>query len=75
MIVPELVGKLQAEDVAALVIDYLDHPEKLKAMQEDLRRLRGAPGAARKLAEIVQEEISTLDGDHSEDLPSRRPSS
>ncbi len=75
MIVPELVGKLQAKDVAALVIDYLDHPEKLKAMQEDLRRLRGAPGAARKLAEMVQEEISTLEGNHSEDLPSRRPSS
>ncbi|NDJ19494.1 lipid-A-disaccharide synthase [Myxacorys almedinensis] len=61
MIVPELVGNLQAKEVAALAIDYLDHPEKRHQMQEKLRQLRGAPGAATKLAKIVQDEIRYLE--------------
>lgn len=56
-IVPELVGNLQPEDVANLAIDYLDHPHKLEQMRSHLRNVRGKPGAAQKLAQIVGEEL------------------
>ncbi|NES68876.1 MAG: lipid-A-disaccharide synthase, partial [Okeania sp. SIO2D1] len=52
-IVPELVGKLTPEIVAELVLDFLSHPEKLAEMRDRLRSVRGQPGAAQKLAEIV----------------------
>ncbi|MGD1700288.1 lipid-A-disaccharide synthase [Dapis sp. BLCC M229] len=52
-IVPELVGKLKPEVVAELVLDFLSHPEKLVEMSDRLRSLRGKPGAAQKLTEIV----------------------
>lgn len=53
-IVPELVGKLQPQEVAELVLDYLAHPEKLEEMRSHLRTVRGQPGAAQKLAQLVQ---------------------
>lgn len=56
-IVPELVGKLEPENVAKLVLDYLDNPEKLAKMRSRLREVRGKPGAAQKLAELVCEEL------------------
>ncbi|NEQ40809.1 MAG: lipid-A-disaccharide synthase [Okeania sp. SIO3I5] len=52
-IVPELMGKLKPEIVAELVLEFLSHPEKLVEMSDRLRSLRGKPGAAQKLAEIV----------------------
>jgi len=52
-IVPELMGKLKPEKVAELVLEFLNHPEKLVEMSDRLRSLRGQPGAAKKLAEIV----------------------
>lgn len=52
-IVPELVGELQPEAIAELVLDYLNHPEKLAKMRERLRSLRGQPGAAEKLAKLI----------------------
>ncbi|MGD1716975.1 lipid-A-disaccharide synthase [Dapis sp. BLCC M172] len=52
-IVPELMGKLKPETVAELVLEFLSHPEKLVKMSDRLRSLRGQPGAAEKLAEIV----------------------
>ncbi|MCU0552911.1 MAG: lipid-A-disaccharide synthase [Leptolyngbya sp. Prado105] len=57
MIVPELVGHLDPKEVAAFMIDYLDHPEKLEAMRDRLRQVRGEPGAAKKLVAIVAEEL------------------
>ncbi len=58
MIVPELVGKLEPGAIADLTLDYLTHPEKLDQMRNNLRKLRGQPGAAQKLAEIVAEELA-----------------
>ncbi|WP_199330548.1 lipid-A-disaccharide synthase [Microcoleus sp. FACHB-68] len=57
-IVPELVGQLQPASVAEMVIDFLNHPEKLDAMRDRLRSVRGDAGAAQKLAQLVGEEIS-----------------
>jgi len=52
-IVPELVGHLVPCELAELAIDWLDHPEKLAHIQAQLRQVRGAPGAAQKLAHLV----------------------
>ncbi len=56
-IVPELVGELQPADVAQMVIDFLDNPEKLEEIRSRLRAVRGEPGASQKLAQLVCEEI------------------
>jgi lipid A disaccharide synthetase len=56
-IVPELVGKLEPETVAQLVLDYLQHPDKLKIMSDRLNAVRGQPGAAQQIADIIKQEI------------------
>ncbi|MBP0016774.1 MAG: lipid-A-disaccharide synthase [Cyanobacteria bacterium SBLK] len=56
-IIPELVGDLQFDEVARIVFDWLEHPEKLEEIRENLRQVRGESGAAGKLAELVAEEI------------------
>jgi lipid-A-disaccharide synthase len=57
-IVPELVGKLRPQTVAELVLDYLQHPEKLEEMRSKLRSVRGQTGAAAKIAQLVWEELN-----------------
>ncbi|MBF2020822.1 MAG: lipid-A-disaccharide synthase [Hydrococcus sp. C42_A2020_068] len=52
-IVPELVGELQAAEVARLVFDYLDNPERLERMRDRLLMVRGQSGASRRIATIV----------------------
>ncbi|BCL35559.1 lipid-A-disaccharide synthase [Nostoc sp. MS1] len=59
-IVPELVGKLQPQEVGEMVVDYLNNPEKLEDIRTKLRRVRGEGGAAEKLANLVEEEIKSL---------------
>jgi lipid-A-disaccharide synthase len=59
-IVPELVGKLEPHSVAQLALDYLENPHKLEEMRSQLRAVRGQPGAAQKLAQLVQEEINLV---------------
>ena len=56
-IVPELIGKLEPDAVALLAIDYLSHPDKLAQMADRLRAVRGESGAAKKIAELVCEEV------------------
>ena len=56
-IVPELLGNLTPRDVADRAIDLLANPAQLAAMGDRLRAVRGEPGAARKLAEIVAESL------------------
>ncbi|WOB45354.1 lipid-A-disaccharide synthase [Thermoleptolyngbya oregonensis NK1-22] len=56
-IVPELVGNLKPEDISTLALDWLEHPETRDAVRDRLRRVRGKPGAAEKLAEIVVAEL------------------
>ncbi len=57
-IVPELMGKLQPQEVGEMVVDLLAHPEKVEAIREKLRSVRGESGAADKLASLVKEELS-----------------
>ncbi|MEH2177923.1 lipid-A-disaccharide synthase [Nostoc sp.] len=56
-IVPELIGKLQPQEVGEMVLDFLTHPEKLDDIGAKLRKIRGESGAAQKIAQIVGEEI------------------
>ncbi|WP_175561139.1 lipid-A-disaccharide synthase [Hydrococcus rivularis] len=52
-IVPELVGELQAAEVARLVLDYLDNPERLEQMRDRLLMVRGQLGASRRISTLV----------------------
>ncbi|MGF1491662.1 MAG: lipid-A-disaccharide synthase [Microcoleaceae cyanobacterium] len=55
-VVPELIGQLQPQQVAELAVNYLEHPEHLQAISHRLQQIRGEPGAAQKLAAIIQQE-------------------
>lgn len=57
-IVPELVGRLQPEAVAAIALDYLTHPEKLHQMRMQLRQVRGDSGAANRLVQLARALVS-----------------
>jgi lipid A disaccharide synthetase len=57
-IVPELVGKLQPPEIGEMVLDFLTHPEKLAAIRDKLRNVRGESGAADKLAQIVTDSVA-----------------
>jgi lipid-A-disaccharide synthase len=57
-VVPELLGRLSAEGVSDQVLNYLEHPEQLAAMRQQLRLLRGPAGAAERLARLI---LDTLD--------------
>lgn len=54
-IVPELLGQLSAASVGDRVLEYLNHPEQLNQMRQDLQQARGNPGAAQKLSNVVLE--------------------
>ncbi len=58
-IVPEWVGQFTPTAIANLVIDYLEHPQKLEQMRDRLHQVRGKRGAAEELAKIVIEEVAS----------------
>ncbi|WAL62635.1 glycosyltransferase family protein [Thermocoleostomius sinensis] len=53
-IVPELIGELQPQLVAALALEWLSHPDELAEIRKRLRQTRGQAGAAQRLAQLVQ---------------------
>jgi lipid A disaccharide synthetase len=55
LLVPERVGAITPEAIAAEAADWLAAPERLAGMRADLRGLRGQPGAVASLAELVLE--------------------
>jgi hypothetical protein len=54
-VVPERVGAITPAEVAAEAADWLSHPERLAGQRDDLRSLRGQPGAVAALAAMVQD--------------------
>ncbi|MCP9792508.1 glycosyl transferase [Vulcanococcus limneticus Candia 3F8] len=54
-VVPERVGAITPAQIAAEAADWLAHPERLAGLQDDLRSLRGQPGAVASLADLVRE--------------------
>ncbi len=57
-VVPEVLGAITAEEVSAIAQTYLTHPDKLTAMSQTLRDLRGPAGAADKMASLI---LKTVD--------------
>ncbi|NMF81845.1 lipid-A-disaccharide synthase [Nodosilinea sp. P-1105] len=57
-VVPELIGPLTPDQVAKQAVNYLEQPQQLEAMGQDLLAVRGKPGASDKLAAIVIEELT-----------------
>lgn len=56
-IVPEMVGALEPAAIAAKVLHYLENPASLTQMRHDLQSVRGQPGAAEKLVQLVCAEL------------------
>ncbi|MFM8524231.1 MAG: glycosyl transferase [Cyanobacteriota bacterium] len=54
-VVPERVGTITPEAIAAEAADWLASPERLQGMRDDLRSLRGQPGAVAALAGLVED--------------------
>ncbi|MGL5793121.1 MAG: lipid-A-disaccharide synthase, partial [Waterburya sp.] len=57
-IVPELVGKLQPDAIAQLVLNYLADPSKMQKMRNQLLAVRGSTGATQKIADIIKRKIT-----------------
>ena len=53
-VVPERVGSITPEQIAAEAADWLAAPQRLEGQRQDLRALRGKPGAVDALAEEVR---------------------
>ena len=54
-VVPERVGPITPEQIAEEAADWLAQPQRLEGMRDDLRSLRGRPGAVAALAGLVRE--------------------
>jgi lipid-A-disaccharide synthase len=64
-IVPELVGDYSALDFAKIICQYLEHPEKLAQMRQELCQVRGDSGASDRVAQLVfnvAQELGIEDG-------------
>lgn len=59
-IYPELVGKLEPQAIADLVTEYLNAPERLQRIRQELQGIRGESGAPQKLADLVGDRIQKM---------------
>ena len=53
MIVPEKIGKIYPQQIAQEAAEWLSSPKRLYGQQEDLRSLRGQPGAVEKMTQEI----------------------
>jgi lipid-A-disaccharide synthase len=56
-IVPELVGKLEPENIVEIVLDWLAHPDKLETIRDRLKSVRGQSGAAQQIAILTKQQL------------------
>ena len=56
-IVPELVGNLDPETVANIALEWLEYPDKRLAIRSRLQAVRGQPGASKKIASVLLEQL------------------
>ncbi len=54
MIVPERVGAISPKEIAEEAAEWLSSPERLQGQREDLRALRGRPGAVEAMSREVR---------------------
>jgi len=59
LVVPERVGEINPDAIAEEANQWLANPQQLQAMAEELRQLRGKPGAVNQLAEMVNALLPT----------------
>ncbi len=57
-IVPELVGRLSPTVVSDYALELLNQPERLAQMRQRLRQVRGEPGAAGKLVDLIVAQLA-----------------
>ena len=60
-VVPERVGAISPAAIASEAADWLAQPQRLEGMRDDLRSLRGRPGAVAALAALVRELLPPVD--------------
>jgi len=60
MVVPERVGAVTPAAIAEEAAEWLASPERLAGMRDDLRSLRGQPGAVASLAAMVEGLLPSL---------------
>jgi len=53
--VPELVGKLYLPQIGEIVLDYLQNPEKLRCIQEQMKNVSGKAGTDQKITNLAME--------------------
>ena len=53
MVVPERIGKITPKDIANEANDWLKSPKRLEGQREDLRSLRGNPGAIKLMVKEI----------------------
>jgi hypothetical protein len=53
LVVPERVGAITPEEIAAEAADWLAQPARLEGVRADLRTLRGQPGAVEAVSRMV----------------------
>jgi lipid-A-disaccharide synthase len=56
-IVPELVGHLTPVGVAEKLMRWLDHPDQLDDVRQQLEQVRGKPGAAIAVCEVITQQL------------------
>ncbi|MEN9235130.1 MAG: hypothetical protein Q6K59_02980, partial [Gloeomargarita sp. GMQP_bins_25] len=52
---PELVGAIAPEMVGQMISEYLQHPEQLDHIRQELRQVRGPTGADRAIAQMIKQ--------------------
>jgi len=60
MVVPERIGKIIPKDIANEANDWLNSPKRLEGQREDLRSLRGKPGAIKLMVKEIINLISMI---------------
>ncbi len=53
LVVPERVGAITPDQIAAEAADWLDQPRLLEGLRQELRGLRGEPGAVEAVARMI----------------------
>ena len=60
MIVPERIGKITPLDIANEANDWMSSPQRLKGQKEDLKSLRGNPGAIGLMVKEIIDLINNI---------------
>ena len=60
MVVPERIGKITPKDIANEANDWLNSPKRLEGQREDLRALRGKPGAIKLMVKEIIDLMSMI---------------